>query len=174
MRSCNFPILFYCWHISYSWSLQTCPTICNPIDCNRSDSSVHGVLQARILEWVAMLSSRGSSQPRDWTQLSFCLLHWQVSSLSLAPPGKPLVSILETLKQIWDNPSTSQTTGLNFLGCQEARDRPKVCETLSAFSSWLRTSFGQWHTELLGKEIEHIFCMRVSLVKSIVHSSCFL
>ena len=106
-------------------------TICNPIDCNRSDSSVHGVLQARILEWVAMLSSRGSSQPRDQTQLSFCFLHWQVSSLSLAPPGKPLVSILETLKQIWDNPSTGQTTGLNFLGCQEARDRAKDRETLS-------------------------------------------
>ena len=37
------------------------------MDCNLPDPSVHGILQARILEWVAMLSSRGSSQPRDQT-----------------------------------------------------------------------------------------------------------
>ena len=48
----------------------------------------HGILQARILEWVAMPSSSGSSHPRDRTQDS-CLLHWQVGSLSLVPAGKP-------------------------------------------------------------------------------------
>ena len=42
-------------------------TFCNPMDCSPSGSSVHGVLQARILEWVAISSSRGSSQPRDQT-----------------------------------------------------------------------------------------------------------
>ena len=52
-------------------------------------SSVHGILQARILEWFAIPSSRGSSWPRDWTRVS-CLLHWQGSSLPLVPPGKPL------------------------------------------------------------------------------------
>ena len=49
-------------------------------------SSVHGILQARILEWVAMLSSRGSSRPRDQT---LCLLNCQAGSLPLVPPGKP-------------------------------------------------------------------------------------
>ena len=44
-------------------SLQSCPTLCDPMDCSLSDSSVHGIFQARILEWVAMLSSRGSSWP---------------------------------------------------------------------------------------------------------------
>ena len=44
---------------------QSCPTLCNPMDYSPPGSSVHGVLQARILEWVAMPSSRGSSQPRD-------------------------------------------------------------------------------------------------------------
>ena len=48
-------------------------------------SSVHGILQARILEWVTISSSRGSSRPRDL----LCLLHLQASSLSLMPPGKP-------------------------------------------------------------------------------------
>ena len=40
-------------------------TLCNPVDCSLPGSPVHGILQARILEWVAMPSSRGSSQPRD-------------------------------------------------------------------------------------------------------------
>ena len=44
-------------------SCQLCPTLCNPMDCSPPGSSVHGILQARILEWVAMPSSRGSSQP---------------------------------------------------------------------------------------------------------------
>ena len=43
--------------------LQSCPTLCNPMDCDPPRSSVHGILQARILEWVALLSSRGSPDP---------------------------------------------------------------------------------------------------------------
>ena len=39
-------------------SIQSCPTLCNPLDCSLPDSSVRGILQARILEWVAMSSSR--------------------------------------------------------------------------------------------------------------------
>ena len=49
---------------------QLCPTLCHARDCSPPDSSVHGILQARILEWVAMSSSRGSSRPRDRTQVS--------------------------------------------------------------------------------------------------------
>ena len=49
---------------------QSCPTLCDPMDCSPPGSSVHGILQARILEWVAMSFSRGSSQPRDWTWVS--------------------------------------------------------------------------------------------------------
>ena len=49
---------------------QLCPTLCNPMDYSLPGSSVHGILQARILEWTAMSSSRGSSQPRDRTQVS--------------------------------------------------------------------------------------------------------
>ena len=45
--------------------LQSCLTLCDPMDCSPPGSSVHGILQARILEWVAMPSSRGTSQPRD-------------------------------------------------------------------------------------------------------------
>ena len=49
---------------------QSCPTLCNPMDCSPPGSSVHGILQARILEWVAVPFSRGSLQPRNWTQVS--------------------------------------------------------------------------------------------------------
>ena len=44
-------------------SLQSCQTLCNTMDCSPPGSSVHGILQARMLEWVAMPSSRGSSDP---------------------------------------------------------------------------------------------------------------
>ena len=50
---------------------QSCPpTLCDPMDCSPPGSSVYGVLQARILEWVAISFSRESSRPRDWTQVS--------------------------------------------------------------------------------------------------------
>ena len=41
-------------------------TLCNPMDCSPPGSSLHGILQARILEWISNSFSRGSSQPRDW------------------------------------------------------------------------------------------------------------
>ena len=49
---------------------QSCPTLCDPMGCSLLGSSVHGSSQARILEWVAVPFSRGSSWPRVWTQVS--------------------------------------------------------------------------------------------------------
>ena len=66
-------------------SLQSCPTLWNSMDSSLPGSSVHGILWAKTLEWVAMPSSKGSSQPRDL----LCLLHWSACSLPLALPGKP-------------------------------------------------------------------------------------
>ena len=51
-------------------SLQNCPTLCDPMDCSPPGSSVHGILQARILECVAMPASRGSSVTRDQAYVS--------------------------------------------------------------------------------------------------------
>ena len=45
-------------------------SLCDPMDCSLPGSSVHGILQARLLEWVTILFFRASSQPRDWTQVS--------------------------------------------------------------------------------------------------------
>ena len=44
---------------------QSCPTLCDPLDCSLPGSSVHGIFQARILRWVAISPSRGSSSPRN-------------------------------------------------------------------------------------------------------------
>ena len=52
-------------------SLHSCQTLCDPMDCSPPGSSVHGILQAKILEWVAMPSSRGSSWRKDWTHIAY-------------------------------------------------------------------------------------------------------
>ena len=63
---------------------QSCLTLCNPMDCSALGSSVHGILQARILEWVAMPSSRGSSNPRiepvslETYHLLLIYISWQI------------------------------------------------------------------------------------------------
>ena len=61
-------ILHTCMHVQ---SFQSCLTLCEPMDCSPPGSSVHGILQAGILEWVAMPSSKGSSQPRARTHISY-------------------------------------------------------------------------------------------------------
>ena len=72
-------------------SLLSCPTLCDPVDCSPSGSSVHGILQARVLEWVAMPSSRGSSQARGWTHNYYvsCIGRWVLyHSCHLESPKK--------------------------------------------------------------------------------------
>ena len=74
----------FLWWNSYLWGgqkkatwTQSCPTLWDPVDCSPPGSSVHGILQAGILEWVAISSSRGSSRPKDQ------------DSLLYEPTGKP-------------------------------------------------------------------------------------
>ena len=71
-------------------SLQLCLTLCFSMNCSLPGFSVQGVLQARILEWVAMATSRGSFPLQGSNPCLLCLLHWQVGSLPLLPPWKPL------------------------------------------------------------------------------------
>ena len=79
VKAMAFPIVMYgCDKVKVA---QLCPTLCDPMDC-----IVHGVLQARILEWVAFPFFRGSSQPRDQTQVSAL----QAESLPTEPPGEPM------------------------------------------------------------------------------------
>ena len=64
-------------------------TLCDTLDCSPQGSSIHGILQASILEWVAISFSRGSSWPRDWTQRSPAL---QADALTSELPGNPWTS----------------------------------------------------------------------------------
>ena len=56
--------------VKWSEVAQSCLTLCDPMDCSLSGFSVHGIFQARVLEWVAISLSRGSSRPRNRTQVS--------------------------------------------------------------------------------------------------------
>ena len=79
---------------------QSCPTLCDPMDCSLPGSSIRGSLQARVLEWVAVSFSRRSSQPRDRTRVS----PLQADTLPSEPPGKPgflnFVEMSENLTQL--------------------------------------------------------------------------
>ena len=71
---CHF--LLQCMKVkSESEATQLCPTLSNPMDCSLPGASIHGIFQARVLEWVAMSFSRGSFQPRDQTCVS-CTGGW--------------------------------------------------------------------------------------------------
>ena len=69
--------------VQFSSVAQLCPTLCDPMDYNPQGSSIHGIFQARVLEWVAISFSRESSQPRDRTQVSCIAQDKNLISLSL-------------------------------------------------------------------------------------------
>ena len=80
----QFGYWLWCMHAK---SLQSCPTLCNPMDWSPPGSSDHGILQARILKWVCYALLQGSFSTRE---VNPRLLHCQAGSLPLAPPGKPI------------------------------------------------------------------------------------
>ena len=86
---------------------QLCPTLCDPMCCSPPDSSVHGVLQARILEWVAVPFSRGSYWPSGWTWVS-CIV------------GR-FFTIWATKESHLNLPSFSQTNRLTQPVCNDGR-----------------------------------------------------
>ena len=78
---------------------QLWPTLWDPMDCSLSGSSVHGILQVRILEWVAISSSRGSSEPRDRTRVS-CIAGGR---FIVCHQGSPIITILRYTQSILHN-----------------------------------------------------------------------
>ena len=96
--------------------LQLFLTLCNPMDHSPPDSSVYGILQARILEWVTMPSSRGPSWPRYWTQVSSvsCIGMWVLYHYFHL--GDPSVSYKRVTKvtSIWFSESLSYMLILSF------------------------------------------------------------
>ena len=82
--------LYFCLSIIVCMCAESRPAFCNPVDCSLLGSSVHGIFQARILDWVAISYSRGYSQPRDQTYISrvSCIGRW-----ILYHPGSLKVSL---------------------------------------------------------------------------------
>ena len=85
------------YFVIVAWS---CLSLCNPMDCSSPGSSVHGILQARILEWVAMPSSRESSWPRDWIRVScigrqilYYWATWEAQGVLYIPWNLPILSV---------------------------------------------------------------------------------
>ena len=76
---------------------QSCPTLYNTMDCSSPGSSVHGILQTRMPEWIAISYSRGSSQPGDWTHIS-CISCLDNRFIITAPPGESINTFFLILK----------------------------------------------------------------------------
>ena len=72
-------------------------SLCNPVDYSLPGSSVHGILQARILEWVVIPFGKGIFPIQGSNPCLLCLLHWQVGSLPLVPPGNIYLFFLPIL-----------------------------------------------------------------------------
>ena len=106
---------------------QLCPTLCKPMDCSPPGSSVHGISQARLLKWVAISFSRGSSQSRDRPQVSSTAgRFFSVSATSVAqarvlwdwPPRSLLLLLLSHFSrvQLFETPWTEARQALLSMG----------------------------------------------------------
>ena len=112
---------------SESFGCSVLSDSCNPIDCSLPDFSVHGIVQARILEWVVIPFSRGSSRTRDRTRVS-CI----TGRLPSEPPGKPHLSLIYLgLKgiQFWSTTEFFSLSDIDILSLINASHLPHT-------SSW--------------------------------------
>ena len=106
---------------------QLCPTLCDPMDCSLPRSSIHGIFQARVLECIAISFSGGSSQPRDWTQVSHfvgrCFTIWatrkdegkKVKSLSCVQLFATPWTVAYQASPSWNCPCKNTGVGCHFL-----------------------------------------------------------
>jgi len=133
--------------LMHAQSLQLCPTLCDPMDCNPPGSSIPGILQARILEWVAMPSSRGSSWPGDWTCL-LSLFHGRWNALShLESPGDILIAHLFLLwRSIYSHPSSWITALSWWRG---------LCNSVKLWAMPFRATKDRCHSEVFWEKVVH-------------------
>ena len=110
-------------------------TFCDLLDCSLPGSSVHGIFQARILEWLAMPSSRGSSKPRNWTSI-LGLRHWQAGSLPLAPPEKLIYIYVNQFSLVTQSCLTLWCHGLQHARLPCPSPTPGVYSNPHPLSPW--------------------------------------
>ena len=92
---------------------QSCPILCDPMDCSPPDSSVHGILQTRIQEQVAIFSPRGSSRPKDQTHVSYvsCIGRWVLYHCTTLEASVQFSSVAQSCLTLC-NPMNRSTPGL--------------------------------------------------------------
>ena len=103
-----------------SKSLQSCPTLCDPIDGSPPGSSVHRILQARTLEWVAISFSRGSPNPGIKLESPMSPV-WASGFFTTEPPGKIIISIATQSKKTFYGKTKRQIPS-----CMDTRCIPKA------------------------------------------------
>ena len=121
---------------------QSCATRCNPMDWGPQGSSVHGIFQSRVLEWVAISSSRGFSWPRDQTHVS-CISALAGEFFTTEPPGKPnsiserkVKLLVARSSPTFCNPMDWGPPGSSVHGFLQARILEWVAMPFSRGSSW--------------------------------------
>ena len=132
-----FIYIFHVYHLNLlkkeSEVTQSCPTLGNPMDCSPPGSSIHGIFQARVLEWVAISFSRRSSLPRDWTWVSCivsrCFTIWATREVT------KWINLLKWIKLIYNHSDFfTHTNKLLALFCL-------IKDFDQLYISWRR----QWH-----------------------------
>ena len=119
-----------------------------PWDCSLPGSSVHGIFQARIQEWIAISSFRGSCWPRDWTHISQVSWRWEAHSLPLShwedSRGHNKVRTKKALFRFWQvspgkiNPVSGQSDETFRIYCSQAGQRDTFIKSILIFSlSWI-------------------------------------
>ena len=137
-------------------SFQLCLTLCDPMECSPPVSSVHGILQARMLEWVIMPSSRGSSQPRDWTcvSCSSCIDRWILHLFTWVALGNKNAAAtaaesLQLCPTLCD-PIDGSLPGSSLPGILQARTLKWVAMSFSNACKWKVKVKSLCHVWLLG------------------------
>ena len=157
-----------CVYVCVFTHAQSCPTLCDPMDCSPPSSSVHEILQASILAWVASSSSRGSSWPRDQTHFSFisCMAGGFLTTSTKLGLG---------LKSV-DPPKASPVAKTWANNCENGKQETQLCCPLSLA---LQTS-GALDTQVPLKSLCHPsspnpidpFCLPAALILISTLSPC--
>ena len=139
------------WHKKAFWKVKllvalSCPTLWDPMNCNPPGSSVHGILQTRIVEWVAFPFSRGSSQARDWTQVS-CIAGRFFTIWATRETQKTIILLYVVNKVTVPLALWPAGDFIDFLKCLEPkqwRNPSRVCRLVLSWSlpSTLSQAFG--------------------------------
>ena len=154
----------------HAWSAtQACLTLCNPMDCSLPGSSVHEISQAKILAWVAISFSRGSSQPRDQTSISW-IGRWTLSLSHLGSPWKPH-SMAKKKRNQWVQVPLGTDKETEF-----QRPTANCCKTqrMSCKPSQLRPWVGVVYQSLEERRAQSIQDNEVSRLRSLRRTSRYI